>query len=160
MQFERDFLDKLAKGTALPSALVDSVCNQLGIDPTSVPDRNLMALRIASALESALWAVGKKWSLRVREGVIHILTDAESVAFQTKRFKMGVNKIRRSKKHVEQVDTSQLGENDLRRHDNEHRKICLALATLSQTIRDCNKQTAPSRSEKLAPRPSRVVVSG
>lgn len=158
MQFERDFLDKLAKGSALSPALIDSVCTQLGVDPLVQADRNLMALRIASALESALWAIGKKWSLRVRDGAIHILTDAESVAFQTKRFKMGVNKIRRSKKHIEEVDQAQLGENDLRRHDNEHRKISLSLAVLSQAIRDSNKQTPSSRSEKLAPRPARVVI--
>jgi hypothetical protein len=148
--FEQDFIDGLSKGDCIPPSDVVKLAGIIETDQDSI---NFAALKVAGLLEKVLWKNGKHWSLRVVNGSVYVLSDAESVEFQAKRFRTGVKKIRRSKKHVERVDVSQLGEIDKRRHEIESRKISVSLDSLQRSLRDVNKATRPTQSERVAPPP-------
>lgn len=148
--FEQDFIDALSKGDCIPPSDVVKLAGVIETDQDSV---NFAALKVAGLLEKVLWKNGKHWSLRVVNGSVYVLSDAESVEFQAKRFRTGVKKIRRSKKHVERVDVSQLGEIEKRRHEIESRKISVSLDSLQRSLRDVNKATRPTQSERVSPPP-------
>jgi hypothetical protein len=148
--FEQDFIDRLSKGDCIPPS---EVARLAGITETDQDSVNFAALKVAGLLEKVLWKNGKHWSLRVVNGSVYVLSDAESVEFQAKRFRTGVKKIRRSKKHVERVDVSQLGEIEKRRHEIESRKISVSLDSLQRSLRDVNKATRPTQSERVSPPP-------
>jgi hypothetical protein len=148
--FDLKFLDTLEKGSCIPA---DEVSKIAGVEDFTPESLNFVALQLAGILEQALWAQGKRWSLRAVKGAVYVLTDAESVEFQAKRFRTGVKKIRRSKRHVDQVDISQLGEVDRRQHELESRKISASLVAVQKSLREIKHHSNPTESDYLAPPP-------
>jgi hypothetical protein len=160
IKFDDRFLSELQKGSIVTQGEVLELAG-LSIDEviTDPQAANLAAMNVCSALERALWANGKRWSCRVVNLSVRILTDAESVVFQARRLKSGIRKVRRAHKHNMHIDDSALDEAGKRLIELERMKSSRSIIALSKAVRDANRVSRPTVTEKFTRKPkTRPVV--
>jgi hypothetical protein len=99
----------------------------LGGDPQT-QRYQLRLLDLSKELERGLWAVGKRYTVRIRQGGLAVLTDAEAAEFNAARFESLERGMTRSHCRMLAVDEGGLSEVQRSRY---HRDLALEGLTLA-----------------------------
>lgn len=104
--------DVIQKGEVLTW---ERIAELVGCYPDHATPEQLLSLK--GKIERGLWRRDKEWTLRIRHGEIHVLTDTEAAVYNRRYFKSYLRRARRRNRHALAVDRSNMTDEERQAHE-------------------------------------------
>jgi hypothetical protein len=134
---------RLSKGVTLRDDVVSALT---GTPPGDGDAFKLARLAVKGAVEKALRARGEVCSVKVVKDGVRVLTDSEALHHNAKLHRMGRNKVRRSHRQLDAVDTLNLTAGEQRLYDLEQRRAAASYLALrhAESVADMLRPSRPA----------------
>jgi len=123
--------DALAKGDVIPAKELSRIVGE----PMRSYEYQYKITALTKEIETELWSRGKPWTVRIRNGDIVILTDAEASDYNAERVDKMRRGIYRSHRRMMAVDVAQLTTEERALHDRNAVRSGMVVAALLATRR-------------------------